>query len=112
MVFGPFVVFGLLKVLKGRQLRGRRGEFKEKLQVPPGATPEMAIQLDSMSDLATRLAELPCSCGAHYSVTGENLRHETVTYGGRRVAVVSIRCKRCARLKDVYFTPRDMASGH
>jgi hypothetical protein len=106
LVFGPFAVFGAIKLIKGRRSRVRRDEYKKSLQLAAGDTPELAIAVRSPQEFGAHLLAFRCKCGAEYRVREGTIEHESLIYDGRRVAVVSLKCERCARPKDVYFAVR------
>jgi hypothetical protein len=105
LVFGPFLVLGAMKAVSNRQAGKRRGEFKDKLQIAPGAAPQTAIMIAHESELSSHIDVLRCSCGGKYNNPGAILNQEGLTYDGRRLILVQLMCDRCRRSNDAYFAP-------
>lgn len=103
LVVAPFVVFGAIKLIRRRRLQARRTEYKRSLKVSAGETPEFAIPVSSAREFNIHLMAFRCACGAAYSATPDALAHDSVMFDGRRISVVSLKCHRCARPRDVYF---------
>jgi hypothetical protein len=107
LVFGPFVVFGALKLIIGRRQRGRRVDFKDRLKVAPGSTAEAAITVASPAEFGSHLSLARCVCGGGLQVPGEGIESETIILAGKRVSVLSLKCERCPRANDVYFAVQE-----
>jgi transglutaminase-like putative cysteine protease len=107
ILLGPFVIFGAVKVVQRVRARRRLGEFKERLQVTPGETPETAIGLRGEEDLPQRMSAIRCSCGCTYYNQGDNIEREGCIFDGRRLIIVGLRCARCGNRRNFYFAPAD-----
>lgn len=112
IVFGPFIVFGGVKLFRRRRLQTRRTEHKRCLKVSAGETPEMAIPVSSPSELNAQLLVFRCGCGAAYNITPDSIEHDSLMFDGRRISVVSLNCHRCAQRKDVYFAVSSATANH
>ncbi len=105
LVFGPFLVFGLLKFVQSRRAQGRQTEFKKKFAVAPGEVPETAIELPDGQELSSHLAALTCPCGTPYYEAGDRFEQASGIFDGRRLLVVGLKCATCRNQRDVYFMP-------
>jgi hypothetical protein len=112
LVFGPFLLFGIYKVVKSTRASRRRTSFKQRPRVAPGETPETAIPLKENGEIAGNLAALKCMCGVLYSDEDGPPQAESAMFDGRRLTVVRLNCKTCNRFQDVYFLAANFASGH
>jgi hypothetical protein len=104
-LFGPFLVFGVVRLTRSLRLRQRRGEFKERLRVSPGETAETAIRLSSDSDFGRHLEEFRCGCGRTFYKDGATLSRENGVFDGQRIIIVGLKCEVCGNSRDVYFAP-------
>jgi hypothetical protein len=104
-------ILGLVLYLRRRQsvpsLRAetRSRQFKDKLQVAPGGSPETAIPLAYESALLSSVGSLRCACGEIYYKEGAPLYRQGLTYDGRRLILVQLLCERCRQPRDVYYAP-------
>jgi len=112
IVFGPFVIFGAIKVINNRRLGARRSDFKQRLQASPGDTPATSVLVNSPDEFRGHLLGFKCACGASYSLPEGEIEYERLIYAGRRVSVVSLKCERCARPRDFYFSLRNQIENH
>ena len=104
--FGVFIIAiggGVLVV--ALVVSKRRRDVTRPRPPGPGEAPMSAIALAGQADWERHLAQLKCSCGTNYFTPGMVINRQGVTYAGRRVIVVDLKCPRCCRSRDVYFAP-------
>ncbi|HST21960.1 MAG TPA: DUF3857 domain-containing protein [Blastocatellia bacterium] len=103
VLFGPMIVFGVIKGVQRARANRKTKEFKQLFHVAEGEGPDSAIPLKREDDLIYHLQSFRSSCGAIYYHQGASLNKESFTFDGRRLIVVRLECERCGGLKDVYF---------
>jgi hypothetical protein len=105
-VFGAFIIAigGAVVVVALVVSKRRRQVFRPRV-AGPGESPMTAIPLRSEAALAEHLTDFKCGCGAAYYTPGQPVQQQGVTYAGRRMIVVDLKCPRCGRNRDVYFAP-------
>ncbi len=99
----PLVGFGIVMGVKRQRVRRRQSDFYRALNLPPGASPETAIFVESEMDFTRHLMTFRCRCGAPFHRPGAPVYKEGLTFDGQRLAVVRLRCELCTNFHDVYF---------
>jgi transglutaminase-like putative cysteine protease len=104
VIFGPLIVFGIIKGVKSRQYKPRQTEFKQRQAVAQGAAPEVAIPLQHEADLSRHLRAFQCACGTPYDPQAALMHKDNIVFDGQRLVIVQLSCDVCRREQDVYFT--------
>jgi len=110
VLFGPVIVFGVIKGVRRARSNRRVKEYKQLFHVTEGEGPDSAIPLQKEDDLIYHLQSFRSSCGTLYYHQGASLNKESFTFDGRRLIVVRLECERCGGLKDVYFVKPESQS--
>ncbi|HEU4387622.1 MAG TPA: transglutaminase-like domain-containing protein, partial [Blastocatellia bacterium] len=105
--FGAFIIaIGGAVLVVAIVVTKRRREVTRPRPAYPGEAPVSAIPLSSGAALEEHVAKLRCNCGTLYYQPGVPISQQGVTYAGRRVIVVDLKCPRCGRTRDLYFSPQ------
>ena len=99
----PLIGFGIVMGVRRQRGRSRQSEFYRAQLLPPGASPETAIFVQDELDFTRNLMTFQCRCGAPFYRPGTPVHKEGLTFDGRRLAVVRLRCEFCTNYHDVYF---------
>ncbi len=103
LLFGPFIIFGMVKGVRWKLAQRRHNEFKQRFHQTPGDSPGEAIRLGREEDFGSHLETLRCRCGESLYRQGTALQQESGIFDGQRFIVVALRCEACTNNRDVYF---------
>lgn len=108
-----FLLLPLLIVLfvLGYKRRARRQQNSDQVRKRAGDSPESAISVRTLADIAMYLANVECVCGNRpYSPEAPPLQ-ERFIYDGRRLSGLRMKCDGCGRLMDFYFSAQTPDAG-
>jgi hypothetical protein len=100
---GPFLIFGTLMGVRRVREKRRVNQFKQRLQTAPGAGPANAIPLGDEQEMFRHLSNFRSACGAPLYQQGAELQRENLSFDGRRLTAIALRCQVCGETRDIYF---------
>jgi hypothetical protein len=102
----PFVVIALVVLAVRSRARRESERFRQGLEIREGEGPARPIPIPSESAIGGKIESMRCPrCGASYPGDESKWHRQGLTFDGRRVIAIALKCNACRGERDVYFAP-------